>query len=184
MNKIAKFEKVSYDQFQKDWRKIFPTCANDEIKAIYDSIKLPARATSGSAGYDFFSPIDAELYYNGTIVCDNAYNKTSGIISIPTGIRCKIEEGWALQMFPRSGFGFKYGLRLANTVGVIDSDYYSSDNEGHIFVKFVNDSAFREDITFKAGQAFCQGVFTPFGITYTDDVQTTRNGGFGSTDKH
>lgn len=187
MNKITQFEKVSYEQFKKDWADCFPQSTKAQIKEIYDNIKLPKRATTGSAGYDFFSPIDIDIYPDGAISF-NEYDaltvtEMSGITLIPTGIRCKIEEGWVLQIFPRSSLGFKYGLKLANTVGIIDSDYYHSDNEGHIFVKFINDSAFRKDVPLKAGQAFCQGVFTPFGITYSDDTQAVRNGGFGSTDK-
>ncbi len=186
MQKIAQFEKVSYEQFEEDWEKNFPTCYKDKIRNIYNSIKIPQRATSGSAGYDFFSSIDIDIYPDGAISFNEndalTVTEISGITLIPTGIRCKIEEGWVLQIFPRSSLGFKYGLKLANTVGIIDSDYYHSDNEGHIFVKFINDSAFRKDVPLKAGQAFCQGVFTPFGITYTDDTQAVRNGGFGSTD--
>lgn len=186
MQRIAQFEKISYEQFEKDWKNTFQVCTDGEIRNIYDSIKLPERSTVGSAGYDFFLPIDMTIYFNGAMICTGAYTdykSASGIVNIPTGIRCKIEDGWVLQMFPRSGLGFKYGLRLANTVGVIDSDYYNSDNEGHIFVKLVNDSALNKNISLKAGQAFCQGVFIPFGITYTDNVQAKRNGGFGSTDK-
>ena len=186
MNKIAEFEKVSFEQFKKDWIDCFPTYQGKDmnIKDIYDQIQLPKRATSGSAGYDFFSPIDINLECSGRFIDEDCYPfEVFGDTLIPTGICCKIEKGWVLQMFPRSGLGFKFGLKLANTVGIIDSDYYYSDNEGHIFVKFINDSAIRKDISLKAGQAFCQGVFTPFGITYSDDTPAVRNGGFGSTDK-
>ncbi|MBD5081857.1 MAG: deoxyuridine 5'-triphosphate nucleotidohydrolase [Ruminococcaceae bacterium] len=187
MNKIAQFEKVSYEQFRKDWIDCFPQYNESKIKEIYNAIKLPKRATSGSAGYDFFSPISTTIWSSGAQELIKGGGgqciTESGITLIPTGIRCQIEEGWVLQIFPRSGLGFKYGLQLANTVGIIDSDYYNSDNEGHIFVKFINDSAFHKNVPLAAGQAFCQGVFTPFGITYTDDTQAVRNGGFGSTDK-
>ena len=109
MERIAKFEKVSYEQFYKDFKETFPLYSDNEIKDIYDNIKLPKRATTGSAGYDFFSPIDITLRKNETI-------------KIPTGIRAQIDDGYVLLMFPRSGLGFKYRLQLNNTIGVIDSD--------------------------------------------------------------
>lgn len=178
MNRVAVFEKVSYEQFKKDWIDTFEsrfnelsdTSIDNIIHNIYDSIKLPKRATSGSAGYDFFCPTGL------SIVRDKA-------IKIPTGIRCKIEEGWMLQAYPRSGHGFKTGIHLANTVGIIDSDYYGSDNEGHIFIKLVNDSVLSQNSMLKVGEAFCQGVLVPYGITYDDNASEIRNGGFGSTNK-
>lgn len=179
MQKVAQFEKVSFEQFKRDWIKTLDTTdeinINDEsinkaIKYIYDNIKLPKRSTTGSAGYDFFSPSDFEICVNKSIV-------------IPTGIRCKIENGWVLKAYPRSGLGFKHGIHLANTVGIIDSDYYYSDNEGHIFIKLINDSKLATNIYLKQHTAFCQGIFEQFGITYDDEVSEKRNGGFGSTDK-
>ena len=81
----------------------------------------------------------------------------------------------------RSGLGFKYRLQLNNTVGIIDSDYFYSDNEGHIFVKLTNDSKENKTVIVEAGQGFVQGLFIPFGITEDDNVSALRNGGFGST---
>ena len=92
-----------------------------------------------------------------------------------------MNEGWVLLIAPRSGIGFKTGSRLANTVGVIDQDYYYSDNEGHIMVKLVNEGALSRDLTVAKGSAFCQGILLPFGIAEGDDTTATRNGGFGST---
>lgn len=181
MNRIAKFEKVSYEQFKKDWLDAAPFTSGSwfgiseedferTVRNIYDSIKLPVRATSGSAGYDFFCP------YRLMIPPKDA-------VKIPTGIRCKMENGWVLQTYPRSGYGFKTGVHLANTVGIIDEDYYHSDNEGHIFIKLVNDSALAKLIDIEKGEAFCQGIFVPYGITTDDNVTAIRNGGFGSTSK-
>ena len=167
MQRIAKFHKVSFEQFSKDWIDTFGD--SDNIKEIYDNIKLPKRATTGSAGYDFFAPIKIELAPNQTV-------------KIPTGIRVEIDENWVLKCYPRSGLGFKFRLQLNNTVGIIDSDYYNSDNEGHIFVKLINDSSIRDAIKIEAGQAFCQGIFTSYGVTYDDNADRQRNGGFGSTD--
>ncbi|MGM9525055.1 MAG: deoxyuridine 5'-triphosphate nucleotidohydrolase [Peptococcaceae bacterium] len=167
MQRIAKFHKVSFEQFQEGWQDTFGQPAE---AAVYDAVKLPKRATSGSAGYDFFSPLTFTLAPGETI-------------KIPTGVRAEIAEGWVLQCYPRSGLGFKYRLQLNNTVGIIDSDYFYSDNEGHIFVKITNDSKEGKTLTVEAGQGFMQGIFMPFGITTDDDVTEIRNGGFGSTTK-
>ena len=163
MNKIANFYKVSHTQFEADWIDSFP-----EIENPYNSIKLPARATVGSAGYDFYSPMDFEL-------------KPGETIKIPTGIKAQMNEGWVLMIFPRSGLGFKYRLQLNNTVGIVDSDYIGSDNEGHIFIKITNDSNEGKTLFVKQGEGFAQGLFVPFGITMDDDASIKRNGGFGST---
>ena len=78
----------------------------------------------------------------------------------------------------------KYGLRLANTIGVIDGDYYDNpSNEGHILVKLVNDSSLASGVFIPAGTAFCQGILLPFGMTTDDDASGKREGGFGSTNE-
>lgn len=170
MNKVAKFEKVSISQFIKDFKDTFNNFSDEEIINIYNEIKLPKRATKGSAGYDFFSPISFTL-------------KPNESIKIPTGIRVKIEEGWFLANFPRSGLGFKYRLQLNNTVGIIDSDYYNALNEGHIFSKITNATNEGKTIEVLKGQGFVQGIFIPFGITIDDEANEERIGGFGSTTK-
>ena len=172
MKTVAMFKKVSYEQFKKDMIACYPDMANHEenIRNIYDEIKMPKRATEGSAGYDFFMP-DAVMLKKGETVL------------IPTGIRVKIENGWVLKIFPRSGLGFKYRLQLDNTVGIIDSDYYYSDNEGHIFVKLTCDAKEEKEVLLKKGSGFVQGIFVQFGITFDDDATEIRNGGFGSTSK-
>lgn len=165
---IAKFEKVNFEQFFKDMMDTFGMLDNT-IEETYKNIKLPKRATTGSAGYDFYSPIDFEL-------------KPGETIKIPTGIRCLMDENWVLQIYPRSGWGFKYRLQLDNTVGIIDSDYSNSDNEGHIFIKITNDSySYDKILKIEEGQGMCQGIFLPYGITVDDDTDGIRNGGFGST---
>ncbi|MGN0581954.1 MAG: deoxyuridine 5'-triphosphate nucleotidohydrolase, partial [Oscillospiraceae bacterium] len=160
--------KVSREQFVRDWTDSFGDCSTEQAEKIYEGIKIPARATSGSAGYDFCTPVGFSLAPGETI-------------KIPTGIRVKIEEGWMLGLYPRSGLGFKYRMQLNNTVGIIDSDYYYSDNEGHIMVKFTNASNTGLTINLNAGDAFSQGIFTEYGITFDDDATGVRNGGFGST---
>lgn len=169
MNRIAKFEKVSFDQFRDSLAEDFPG-APDKIKDMYDNLVLPKRATAGSAGYDFCTPFDIHLEAGQTV-------------KVPTGIRARMDEDWVLMIFPRSGLGFKFRLQLNNTVGIIDSDYYYSDNEGHIFIKITNDSNEGKVVDIKAGAGFAQGLFVPYGITEDDEVTDIRNGGFGSTDK-
>lgn len=168
MKRIAKFMKVSKEQFAEGWQDTFGEISDEELERIYESVKLPKRATSGSAGYDFFSPLTFEL-------------KPQETIKIPTGIRVQMEEGWVLKVYPRSGLGFKYRLQLNNTVGIIDSDYFYSDNEGHMFMKLTNDS--KEGKTLEVGQSegMVQGIFMQYGITEDDDADGVRNGGFGST---
>ncbi len=168
MKRVAKFEKVSQEQFILGWMDSFNTGIG--IYDAYDTVRLPKRATSGSAGYDFYAVKEVELAPGESV-------------KMATGIRVKIEEGWVLKIYPRSGLGFKYRLQLANTVGIIDSDYYYSDNEGHIFIKITNDSRDGKTLSIKAGQAFAQGVFVEYGITVDDDATEVRNGGFGSTGK-
>lgn len=163
MRRIAKFEKVSLTQFRDG-------CKLADADKIYEGIKLPRRATAGSAGYDFFAPYDVTLAPGQTV-------------KIPTGIRALMEDGWVLKIYPRSGLGFKFRLQLDNTVGIIDSDYSQSDNEGHIFIKVTNDSKEGKTVEIPAGTGFAQGIFLEYGITVDDDADGVRNGGFGSTTK-
>ena len=166
MERMAKFLKVSEDNFISS----LDGFSKEEAKKIYEDIKLPLRATKYSAGYDFYSPFDFTL-------------KPGETIKIPTGIRAKMREDYALFLLPRSGLGFKYRLQLNNTIGLIDADYFYSDNEGHIFAKITNDSNEGKVISVKKGEAFIQGVFLSYGITEDDEVNSIRNGGFGSTSK-
>lgn len=172
MQKIAKFEKVSFEQFKKDLINLFnkdiDTNADEIIKKIYDKIKIPKRATTGSAGYDFFAPF-------------KIYIEPGQTTMIPTGIRVKIDDGWTLQCYPRSGLGFKYRMQLDNTVGIIDSDYYDSENEGHIMAKLTNDGTKGKTIYIDEGKGYMQGIFVQYGVTVDDDTTGIRNGGLGST---
>lgn len=173
---IAKFEKVSFKQWKNDmlsgdFKDMYSRIPETALKQIYDSIKLPKRATTSSAGYDFFLPVPML-----DIPVDTS-------ITIPTGVRCKMDEGWVLKIYPRSGHGFKYGVGLANSVGVIDGDFYNANNEGHIHIKLVNDRLLKKHIELSQGDAFCQGVFVPYGTTVDDEVSSKRTGGWGSTDK-
>lgn len=169
MQRIAEFQKVSFEQFKKDFEKNMPQCGG--AQEAYNALKLPQRATAGSAGYDFYAPADIELCAGESVL-------------IPTGIRAKMQPGWVLQIFPRSGLGFKHRVRLDNTVGIIDEDYYGSSNEGHIMVKF-SCEAFdgAHTVSVKKGEGFAQGIFVQFGITVDDSASAVRDGGFGSTTK-
>ncbi|MBO4909714.1 MAG: dUTP diphosphatase [Lachnospiraceae bacterium] len=168
MTRVGKFEKVSFEQFKTGMEDF--NLDEAVLKEKYDRIQLPKRATTGSAGYDIRTTVDIKLEPGQTI-------------KIPTGIRASMLEDWMLAVFPRSGLGFKFRLQLNNTVGIIDSDYFFSDNEGHIFVKLTNDSNEGKVVDLKEGDAFAQGIFLPYGITEDDDVTASRNGGFGSTGK-
>ena len=141
----------------------------------YENLKIPKRATRGSACYDMYIPFDLTLTSTGSIV-------------IPTFIKAELDVDKVIQVYPKSGLGFKYKLQLANTVGIIDSDYYNnSDNEGHIMIKIINNGT--QPIYFKAGDKFCQAMINTYNIMDDDswDIKNwegiERNGGFGSTGK-
>ena len=155
---MARFTRVSEDQYR--------AAMGDREALSLPEIPLPRRATAGSAGYDFVSPVTVTLAPGGTAL-------------IPTGIRAEMDRGWVLMLFPRSSLGFKTGIRLGNTVGIIDSDYAFADNEGHIMVKLRNPSG--EAVTIRQGERFCQGVFLPYGLAEEEEEPGERHGGFGST---
>lgn len=159
---MNKFEKVSFDQY------VNSIGGDVDLRTEYNDIKLPKRATTGSAGYDFFSPFDFEL----------APNKT---IKIPTGIRVLLDKDKFLAIYPRSGLGFKHRMQLDNTVGIVDSNYFGSDNEGHIFIKITNDGREGKTIHINKGEAFAQGIIAQYFVTIDDETNGIRNGGFGST---
>lgn len=169
MQRIAKFHKVSFEQFERGFGADFPMLSQG-ARTVYDGIRLPQRATAGSAGYDFYLPVDIRL-------------KPGDTVKIPTGIRVELEDNWVLKLYPRSGLGFQYRLQLNNTVGIIDSDYFHSDNEGHIFAKITNDSNENRTLELTAGAGFMQGIFVEYGVTLDDEAVAVRNGGFGSTSK-
>ena len=142
-----------------------------EEQQIKDSVtptKLPKRATALSAGYDCFTPIDITL-------------QPGEDIKVATGIKSYMLEDEYLCALPRSGHGFKFYLRLANTKGIIDADYYNnSGNEGHIWVKIRNEG--KDPVTIKSGEGMCQLIFQKYLIADGDSFSgEERTGGFGST---
>ena len=165
---MLRFEKIPYKQFCEDMTKVYGVLTEEFLKNAYDSIKLPRRATGWSAGYDFYAIMDETIYPG---------SKAS---VIPTGIKfCTDDPTDVLLLFPRSGLGFKYGVYLENTVGVIDADYQFAKNYGHIMIKMGCKSEF---VHLEPGMAFCQGVITKFLKTDDDNpVSWDRDGGFGST---
>lgn len=165
MNTVATFKKIPLEEYE---RTIYEMASRDEPwftpEALYEDLKLPVRSTAGSAGYDFYMPFTKTFHVGYEYV-------------IPTGIRVRIDDGWMLACLPRSGVGFKYGLRLKNTMGIIDSDYYYADNFGHIMAKITVDTTLK----LSRGDRFMQGIFLPYGITTDDKATAVRTGGFGST---
>ena len=157
-----RFDKVTYEQYAKS------IGGDTDLHDEYDGIKLPQRATTGSAGYDFYSPFSFSLEPQETI-------------KIPTGIKVILDSDKFLAIYPRSSLGFKYRVQLDNTVGIVDSDYSQSDNEGHIFIKITNDGRENKVVSIKKGDAFAQGIIQQYFITEDDNTEGIRNGGLGST---
>lgn len=167
-DRIRGFERVSVEQWEKDTSNI-PHHVHSYWR--YEDLTLPRRKTKLSAGYDFFSPWSFELNPGDSLL-------------IPTGIKAFMGAGEVLEMYPRSGLGFKYKIRLANTVGIIDADYYGNeDTEGHIYVKICNEGNL--PLSLKKGDGFAQGIFKQVLLVDGDshDSGDDRKGGLGSTDK-
>ena len=165
------FEKVSFEQWKADCGiKGLP---EKELREWYEAIKLPRQATAASAGCDFYMPFNLNF-------------EAGSCFRIATGVRWVTDAGdtvdraKVLLVVPRSGLGFKYGIRLSNTVGVIDADYCDSDNEGHIIVSLENPS--ETDLQLEEGRPFVQGIVVKYEVPEGAGSGEARNGGFGSTD--
>ena len=169
---MSYFEKVSFEQWKADCGvKGIP---DEELREWFDAIPMPRQATAGSAGMDFHMPFNLDF-------------ESGSRMKIATGMRWvtgENERDRVLLIVPRSGLGFRYGLRLPNTVGVIDSDYCEADNEGHIFARITNDTNQDKTMSLSAGTAFLQGIFMRYGLAEDDDTVAERTGGIGSTDRH
>lgn len=136
-------------------------------KVREDDAIIPARSTKGSAGYDFYSNADVTIYPH----C---------IELIPTGIKARFESDEVLQLYNRSSNPIKRGLMLANSVGIVDSDYYGNpSNDGEIMFAFYN--FFDLTVQIKKGEKIGQGVFVKYLTTDEDITDGERTGGFGST---
>ncbi len=156
---IGRFEHISPAQYRAD---------SEGFSAVMPlaDIPLPRRATTGSAGYDIICPVETVI-------------PPGGQCTLPTGLRVFMEPGWVFLCCPRSSMGRKYGLRLANTVGVVDSDYVLAENEGHILLAVVNGGS--APLALHPGDRIVQGLFLPFGIAEEEEVTGQRHGGYGST---
>lgn len=157
---MNKFYIIGETQYYKDFE--------DGDSLSYEELVLPTRSTSGSAGYDFISTVSFTL-------------NPGDSIKIPTGIKVQLDSDKVLVCVPRSGLGFKYCMGLANTLGIIDSDYIGADNEGHIWVKVVNNGD--KSFTVNKGDKLFQGIILQCFTTVDDVASEKRTGGFGSTGK-
>lgn len=168
MKRVAMFNKVSFDQFKNSVEDNFGVYkySDEELRDMYDGLNLPKRATEGSAGHDFYLPMDIHIEPHRDIV-------------IPTGINCKMNEGWVLFIVPRSSIGIKYNISMSNTIAVIDEDFINGESEGNILIKLKNNG--NKDFYLNRGDRFCQGILVEYGITDFDYVNDKRTGGVGST---
>lgn len=168
MQNVAEFHKVSLNQFAKDCiaTGFFDnTISMETVEVIWDAVKLPQRATGGSAGYDFYLPLPFSM-------------RSNSYVTIPTGIRVDLQPGWFLELVPRSGLAFKHGMRLVNNVAIIDADYFYAENEGHIMTGITCE----KNLCLSQGERFIQGIIVPHGTARNDSVlNAERIGGLGST---
>jgi dUTP pyrophosphatase len=143
----------------------------DKVKFFNDVLALPKRNTAYSAGYDFVCPVDA-------------FMEPGQKVLIPTGIKVQLDQDKVLTVYPRSSLGTKQDCMMANTTGIIDSDYYNNeDNEGHILIMIKNNS--KDNVIIKQGDRLCQGIISQFFVAENDEIGVgeVRKGGLGSTGK-
>lgn len=138
----------------------------DDCRKNSGDIKLPTRATEYSAGYDFYSPVDITIEPQESVM-------------IWTDVKAHMYYDNALIIIPRSSMG-KQPIMIANTVGLIDNDYYGNeDNDGNIGFRLLNLGKTPYEI--KAGDRIGQGIFIKYGTVKDDNTSSKRSGGFGST---
>ena len=138
-----------------------------------EGINLPKRKTKYSAGYDIEAAEDVVI---------PSFKKGMNPTFVKTGIKAYMQDDEALMLYNRSSNPKKKGLILANSVGVVDKDYYENpDNDGHIMFAFYNIKD--EDTIVKKGDAIGQGIFQKYFVTDDDVAEGERVGGFGSTNK-
>lgn len=147
----------------------FETVIKEKMKYEQAEVKMPVRATKHSAGYDFYSPIDAIIEPNQMQM-------------IWTNVKAEFNPNEVLLLCVTSGMG-KHGIMLANTLGVIDADYYSNiDNDGNLGFRLYNFSNMPYEI--KKGDKIGQGIFMNYlTVDNEKEITTERVGGFGSTVK-
>ena len=168
---MSHFEKVSFERWKADCGiKGLP---EKELREWYEDIPLPKQATAASAGCDFFMP------FNLNFEAGSTFRIATGVRWVTDPVKDD-DRAKVLLIVPRSGLGFRYGIRLSNTVGVIDADYCDSDNEGHIIVSLENPSD--QSIELPQGKPFVQGIVVRYEVPEGAESDDARNGGFGSTD--
>ena len=134
-------------------------------------INLPVRSTKNSAGYDIEAAEDVTI---------PAFKLGQKPVLVKTGLKAYMQYDEVLILANRSSNPGKKGLILANSIGVVDSDYYGNpDNDGHIMFAFFNFKD--EDIEIKKGERIGQGMFQKYLVTDNDIAGGERTGGFGST---
>ena len=134
-------------------------------------INMPVRSTKNSAGYDIEAAEDVVI---------PAFKAGQKPVLVKTGLKAYMQSDEVLILANRSSNPGKKGLILANSIGVVDSDYYGNpDNDGHIMFAFFNFKA--EDIEIKKGERIGQGMFQKYLVTDNDISGGERTGGFGST---
>lgn len=167
-----KFEFISEQEQRKFLEQMGTDTVEDILSWVGNNLTLPTRSTANSAGYDFVLPINISIPAGEQVV-------------IPTFVKAELDPDKVLEIYPRSSYGIKKGLMLANTVGVIDADYYNNEgNEGHILVCLKN-TAKDGRVFLKAGDKFAQGVIKQFFVVEGDEYGKggTRIGGIGSSGK-
>lgn len=158
---MNRFEYVRKSEIQS-------VCAKYAIAEESVLFRLHRRATAKAAGYDFFAPFDFSISAGEQFL-------------VPSFVKVRLRPNLALFLYPRSSLGIKKGIVLANTVGIIDADYYGNkDNDGHIIFALKNTG--KETVEFRAGDRFAQGIIQRCFFVDGDDFSgETREGGFGST---
>lgn len=162
---MRRFEKISKEQWDNDTVDLTFVGMS---KPDYNNIKFPQRATSKSAGYDLYSPINLSIMPGEQVM-------------VPTGLKVNMEDDDVLLIIIRSSLGIKKGLSIPNQTGVIDADYYNNpDNEGHFWICLKNNTNKQYDIDI--GDRISQAIFVKYNKVDDDKpIKESRGGGFGST---
>lgn len=167
-----RFEKVSLNQFIKDYAKCryydetkyFNEEKLEEIKSIWENIKLPQRSTEHSIGYDFYMPY-------------SQFFSSFGETLVPTGIRFECDDDKFLMCLPSSGLGFKNFIKISNNIGIISNNGCNLNDEGHILCNVDCKYSFN----LEQGEVLMQGVIIPYFKIDDDSSDGVRDDGLGST---
>lgn len=167
-----RFEKVTLQTFKQELRKYgFGWMPENEIETAWNNIKIPRRATKGSAGYDVEAPIEFHILPHDKVI-------------VPSGLKAYFPPEQIgthyLALFDRSSLSIKRGVNLTNQTAIIDSDYYGSEeNEGCMLIALTNTND--HVVKFQAGERVVQGIICRHEVTDDDDADGIRHGGVGSS---